>query len=70
MSGATAYVTNVVRHFKWIEKGKRRIHQKPNAREIGACMPWLEAELEAVKPLVLVALGATAAQALLAHASA
>jgi uracil-DNA glycosylase len=60
-----AYVTNVVKHFKWVERGKRRIHQKPNAREIGACTPWLESELEVVKPLVLVALGATAAQALL-----
>ena len=60
-----AYVTNVVKHFKWVERGKRRIHQKPNAREIGACMPWLEAELEVVEPEVLVCLGATAAQALL-----
>jgi uracil-DNA glycosylase family protein len=60
-----AYVTNVVKHFKWQAKGKRRIHQKPNAAEIAACRPWLEAELAVVKPEVLVALGATAAQALL-----
>lgn len=60
-----AYVTNVVKHFKWIPKGKRRMHQKPNAREIGACIPWLEAELELIKPRVLVLLGSTAAQALL-----
>jgi DNA polymerase len=59
------YVTNVVKHFKWEPKGKRRIHAKPNASEIGACRPWLEAELELVKPEVLVCLGATAAQALL-----
>src|SRR5918996_4414216 len=60
-----AYVTNVVKHFKWIPKGKRRIHQKPNREEITACRPWLEAELEVVKPKVMVCLGATAAQALL-----
>ena len=60
-----AYVTNVVKHFKWTGKGKRRIHQKPNAEEIRACRPWLDAELAAVRPKVLVALGATAAQALL-----
>jgi DNA polymerase len=59
------YVTNVVKHFKWEAKGKRRIHAKPNALEIGACMPWLEAELDVVKPTVVVCLGATAAQALL-----
>ena len=59
------YVTNVVKHFKWTGKGKRRIHQKPNAGEIAACRPWLDAELAAVKPKVLVALGATAAHALL-----
>jgi DNA polymerase len=62
---ADAYVTNVVKHFKWVSKGKRRLHTKPNAREIGACLPWLEAEIELVKPQVLVCLGATAAQALL-----
>ena len=60
-----AYVTNVVKHFKWEPRGKRRIHKKPNAIEIGACAPWLAAELEVVKPQVLVCLGATAAQALL-----
>jgi DNA polymerase len=60
-----AYVTNVVKHFKWQARGKRRIHQKPNWSEIAACRPWLEAELAAVKPRVLVCLGATAAQALL-----
>jgi uracil-DNA glycosylase len=60
-----AYVTNVVKHFKWQARGKRRIHQKPNWREISACRPWLDAELSVVKPRVLVCLGATAAQALL-----
>ncbi|RPJ83687.1 MAG: uracil-DNA glycosylase [Acidobacteria bacterium] len=59
------YVTNVVKHFKWEPRGKRRIHAKPNASEIGACRPWLEAEIEAVRPRALVCLGATAAQALL-----
>jgi uracil-DNA glycosylase len=62
--GAT-YVTNVVKHFKWQARGKRRIHQKPNWTEIAACRPWLDAELAVVKPRVLVCLGATAAQALL-----
>jgi len=60
-----AYVTNAVKHFKWTPRGKRRIHQKPNAAEMAACRPWLNAELDAVQPKVLVALGATAAQALL-----
>ncbi len=59
------YVTNVVKHFKWIPAGKRRLHAKPNAREISACRPWLEAEIASVKPKVLVCLGATAAQTLL-----
>ena len=59
------YVTNVVKHFKWEPRGRRRIHAKPNAGEIAACRPWLDAELELVKPDVLVCLGATAAQALL-----
>src|SRR3954466_1401196 len=59
------YVTNVVKHFKWEPKGKRRIHKKPSGKEIAACRPWLEAELEVLKPKVLVCLGATAAQALL-----
>jgi uracil-DNA glycosylase len=60
-----AYVTNAVKHFKWTARGKRRIHQKPNWSEMTACRPWLDAELAAIKPKVLVALGATAAQALL-----
>jgi DNA polymerase len=59
------YVTNVVKHFKWVPKGKRRIHAKPTPLEIAACLPWLEAELDVVKPEALVCLGATAAQALL-----
>jgi len=59
------YVTNVVKHFKWEPRGKRRIHKKPNAREISACRPWLEAEIDLVKPKIIVCLGATAAQALL-----
>ena len=56
------YVTNAVKHFKWEPRGKRRIHQKPNSREIAACRPWLEAELRVVKPKLVVAMGATAAQ--------
>jgi len=60
-----AYVTNAVKHFKWEGRGKRRIHQKPNADELAACRPWLDAELSVLDPQVLVALGATAAQALL-----
>ena len=60
-----AYVTNAVKHFKWESRGKRRIHQKPNAEELAACRPWLDAELSALRPQVLVALGATAAQSLL-----
>jgi DNA polymerase len=59
------YVTNVVKHFKWEARGKRRIHKKPNASEIRACRPWLDNELKVVKPRFLVCLGATAAQALL-----
>jgi DNA polymerase len=62
---ARVYVTNVVKHFKWEPRGKRRIHAKPNAAEIAACRPWLETEIALVKPRVLVCLGATAAQALL-----
>lgn len=58
-----AYVTNAVKHFKWEPRGKRRIHKKPNASEINACRPWLEAELGLLKPNVVVCLGATAAQA-------
>jgi DNA polymerase len=60
-----AYVSNVVKHFKWVPRGKKRIHGKPNAMEIRACRPWLDTEIELVKPKVLVCLGATAAQALL-----
>jgi DNA polymerase len=60
-----AYVTNAVKHFKWEPRGKRRIHQKPNAAEIAACRPWLDAEIAALQPKVIVCLGATAAQALL-----
>lgn len=60
-----AYVTNTVKHFKWKPRGKRRIHEKPNAREIAACNPWLEAELGVIKPRVIILLGATAAQTLL-----
>jgi uracil-DNA glycosylase len=59
------YVTNAVKHFKWEPRGKRRIHKKPNALEISACRPWLDAEVEVTRPDVVVLLGATAAQALL-----
>jgi DNA polymerase len=59
------YVTNAVKHFKWKARGKRRIHEKPSWGEVGACRPWLDGELEALHPDVLVLLGATAAQALL-----
>jgi DNA polymerase len=59
------YVTNVVKHFKWEPRGKRRIHKKPNAAEIAACRPWLDTEIELVKPRAIVCLGATASQALL-----
>ena len=62
---AQVYVTNAVKHFKWKARGKRRIHDKPNAAELAACRPWLDAELRLVAPHVLVPLGATAAQALL-----
>jgi uracil-DNA glycosylase len=62
---AQVYVTNAVKHFKWRARGKRRIHQKPSWTETSACRPWLEAELDVVRPRVLVLLGATAAQSLL-----
>ncbi len=62
------YVTNAVKHFKFEERGKRRIHAKPNAIEIAACRPWLEAEIEVVRPELIVCLGATAAQAILGRA--
>lgn len=65
---AGIYLTNVVKHFKWEPRGKRRLHQKPNAAEIAACRPWLEAELKLVQPRLIVCLGATAAQALLGRA--
>jgi uracil-DNA glycosylase family protein len=61
---STTYITNVVKHFKFEERGKRRIHKKPNAPEIKACKPWLEAEMSLVQPDVIVCLGAIAAQAL------
>jgi DNA polymerase len=59
------YVTNVVKHFKWEPRGKRRLHSKPNQAEIGACRRWLDAEVAAVRPRVIVCLGSTAAQALI-----
>ncbi|TMF60831.1 MAG: UdgX family uracil-DNA binding protein [Chloroflexi bacterium] len=59
------YITNAVKHFKWKPQGKRRLHQRPNAAEISACRPWLDAEIGLIKPKILVLLGATAAQALL-----
>jgi DNA polymerase len=59
------YVTNVVKHFKFVRKGKRRIHKTPAAQEVAACRPWLEAEVDLVEPAILVCLGATAAQAIL-----
>jgi uracil-DNA glycosylase family protein len=62
------FVTNVVKHFKWEPRGKRRIHKKPGAGEIAACRPWLDAEIALVKPGAIVCLGATAAQALLGRA--
>lgn len=62
---ADTYVTNVVKHFKWVAQGRRRLHQKPNAKEVGACLPWLESEIEVIKPHIIVCLGATAATALL-----
>ncbi len=62
---AAVYVTNVVKHFKWEPRGRRRIHKKPSAGEIAACRPWLDTEIQLVKPRAIVCLGATAAQALL-----
>jgi uracil-DNA glycosylase len=59
------YLTNVVKHFKWEPRGKRRLHKKPSASEIAACRPWLDVEIALVKPRAIVCLGATAAQALL-----
>lgn len=62
------YVTNVVKHFKFVQRGKRRIHQKPTAGEVRACMPWLDSEIEIVRPDVMVLLGATAARAVVGRA--
>jgi uracil-DNA glycosylase family protein len=62
---SSVYVTNAVKHFKWEARGKRRLHKRPDSVEISACRPWLEREIELVRPKVLVCLGATAAQALL-----
>jgi DNA polymerase len=62
------YVTNAVKHFRFEHRGKRRIHSKPSAREVAACRPWLEAEISVVKPMMIVCLGATAAQSLLGNA--
>jgi uracil-DNA glycosylase len=62
------YVTNIVKHFKWEPRGKRRLHKKPNALEISACRPWLDAEINVIKPQVVVLLGATAAQDILGRA--
>ena len=59
------YVTNIVKHFKWEQRGKRRIHKKPNMAEISACRPWLDAEINVIKPQIVVLLGATAAQGIL-----
>ncbi len=61
----SVYVTNAVKHFKFVQRGKRRIHQKPSATEVQACLPWLEREIDVVRPDVMVLLGATAAQAIL-----
>ena len=62
------YITNAVKHFKWTPRGKKRLHAKPSSREVAACRPWLEAEIEAVAPEIIVCLGATAAQSLLGAA--
>jgi uracil-DNA glycosylase len=62
MDRVSCYVSNAVKHFKWEPQGKRRLHKKPSAREIAACRPWAEAELERVRPKILICLGATAAQ--------
>ncbi|HVE12114.1 MAG TPA: UdgX family uracil-DNA binding protein [Elusimicrobiota bacterium] len=68
ISRTDVYVSNVVKHFKWEPRGKRRIHKKPSLVEVRACLPWLDAELELVRPRLVVCLGATAAQALLGRA--
>src|SRR5579859_184718 len=59
------YVTNAVKHFRWVRRGKRRLHEKPNSQQVRACRPWLEAEIDAVRPRLIVLMGATAAQSLL-----
>jgi uracil-DNA glycosylase len=64
----TVYVTNAVKHFRWTRRGKRRLHEKPNAGQIRACRPWLEAEIEVVRPRLIVLLGATAAQSVMGPA--
>ena len=61
----SVYLTNAVKHFRWTRRGKRRLHEKPNAQEIRACRPWLESEIAVVKPRILVLLGATAAQSVM-----
>jgi len=65
ISRQQVYVTNAVKHFKWIWRGKRRLHQKPAIRQVVACKPWLEAEIEVVRPKIVVCMGATAAQSVL-----
>ncbi|HLZ94819.1 MAG TPA: UdgX family uracil-DNA binding protein [Candidatus Dormibacteraeota bacterium] len=62
------YVTNAVKHFRWVRRGKRRLHEKPNRQQVRACRPWLEAEIDAVRPRLIVLMGATAAQSLLGAA--
>jgi uracil-DNA glycosylase len=62
---ASVYVTNAVKHFRWVRRGKRRLHEKPNSQQVRACRPWLEAELKTVRPRLLVLMGATAAQSVL-----
>lgn len=68
LARSDVYVTNAVKHFKWKSRGKRRLHAKPSSRQINACRPWLEAEIEAVDPVGILCLGATAAQVLLGRA--
>ncbi|MGZ6299742.1 MAG: UdgX family uracil-DNA binding protein [Candidatus Limnocylindria bacterium] len=63
-----AYLTNAVKHFRWVRRGKRRLHEKPNAHQVSACRPWLEAEVAAVRPRLIVLLGATAAQSVMGPA--
>jgi uracil-DNA glycosylase len=65
---SAVYLTNAVKHFRWVRRGKRRLHEKPNSLQVRACRPWLDAEVEAVRPRLLVLLGATAAQAVLGPA--